>query len=161
MPDAAPAAGGKGTVGLWRRLAAVTYDLVLLTGLLLLASAVVTLPIGLILGREAADAVFRSSAFRWPFFLYCLGVLASFHLWFWTHGGQTLGMKTWRIRVVRADGSALTLRDAALRYGTAVLSLLPVGLGFWWAAVDRSGLAWHDRLSGTRLIRVVSPSRSD
>ena len=156
MPDAAPAAEGKGTVGLWRRLAAVTYDLVLLTGLLLLASAVVTLPIGLILGREAADAVFRSSAFRWPFFLYCLGVLASFHLWFWTHGGQTLGMKTWRIRVIRADGAPLALRDAALRYFAAGLSWLPGGLGFWWAAVDPAGLAWHDRLSGTRLVRINS-----
>lgn len=143
-------------VRLWRRLAAITYDAVLLTGVLVLASAAVTLPIGLGLGREAADALFHSAAFRWPFFLYCLGVLVGFHLWFWTHGGQTLGMKAWRIRVIRADGTPLGLRDAVCRYFAAALSLLPMGLGFWWAAVDAAGLAWHDRLSGTRLI-LVSP----
>lgn len=159
MPDAASAPAVAAHAPLWRRLAAITYDLVLLTGVLVMASALVTLPIGLALGPEAADVVFRSPAFRWPFFLYCVGVLAGFHLWFWTHGGQTLGMKTWRIRVVREDGAALTLRDAVARYGAALLSLLPLGLGFWWAAVDRDGLAWHDRLSRTRLLRVVPPPR--
>lgn len=133
----------------------MAYDLILLTGVLVMASALVTLPIGLALGPEAADAVFRSPAFRWPFFLYCVGVVALFHLWFWTHGGQTLGMKTWRIRAVRADGSVLSLRDAVARYGAAILSLLPLGLGFWWAAFDRDGLAWHDRLSRTHLVRVI------
>lgn len=149
------AEAGADDVGLWRRLAAMAYDAVLLTGVLLLASAVVTLPLGLGLGREAADGLFRSAWFRWPFFLYCVAVLAGFHLWFWTHGGQTLGMKTWRIRVVRADGSPLGLRDAGLRYGAAMLSWLPFGLGFWWALVDSAHLAWHDRLSGTRLVRVA------
>lgn len=161
MPDAAALAQAVDVPArLWRRLAAMSYDLVLLTGVLVMASAVVTLPIGLALGPEAANALFRSSAFRLPFFFYSLGVLAGFHLWFWTHGGQTLGMKTWGIRVVREDGSALTLRDALARYGAAVLSLLPLGLGFWWAAVDRNGLAWHDRLSRTRLVRAVPPSRA-
>lgn len=156
MDNAGPDPAGGAKVGLWRRLAAMAYDAVLLAGLLLVASAIVTLPVGLGLGREAADALFRSAAFRWPFFLYCIGVLAGFHLWFWTHGGQTLGMKTWRIRVVRADGAPLALRDAALRYFAAGLSWLPGGLGFWWAAVDPAGLAWHDRLSGTRLVRINS-----
>lgn len=160
MPDAAASTVAI-PVRLWRRLAAMVYDLVLLTGVLIMASALVTLPIGLALGPEAADVLFRSPGFRWPFFVYCVGVVASFHLWFWTHGGQTLGMKTWRIRVVREDGAALDLRDAALRYGAALLSLLPLGLGVWWAAIDRDGLAWHDRLSGTRLVRVVPPARTD
>lgn len=155
------AEAGAAIVGLRRRLAAMVYDAVLLAGVLVLASALVTLPVGLGLGREAAAVLFRSDWFRWPFFLYCVGVLAAFHLWFWTHGGQTLGMKTWRIRVVRADGSPLGLRDAALRYGAAVLSWLPFGLGFWWVLIDPARLAWHDRLSGTRLVRVASPPAAD
>lgn len=142
-------------VGLLRRLAAIAYDAVLLSGVLVLASAVATLPIGLGLGRDAAGEVFRSPWFRWPFFVYCTAVLAGFHLGFWTHGGQTLGMKTWRFRVQRTDGSPLRLRDAALRYVAAVLSALPLGLGFWWALVDPERLAWHDRLSGTRLVHVA------
>jgi uncharacterized RDD family membrane protein YckC len=157
MPGARAPAATTASVRLWRRLAAIAYDAILLIGVLLLASAVVTLPIGLALGPEAADGIFRSPAFRWPFFLYCVVVLASFHLFFWTHGGQTLGMKTWRIRVVRADGTPLGLRDAIRRYVTAILSVLPLGLGFWWAAVDPAGLAWHDRWSRTRLVRVDTP----
>jgi uncharacterized RDD family membrane protein YckC len=153
-------AGATG-VGLWRRLAAMAYDAVLLAGVLVLASALVTLPLGIGLGREAADVLFRSPWFRWPFFLYWLAVLAGFHLWFWTHGGQTLGMKTWRIRVVRTDGSPLGLRDAAARYGAAVLSWLPLGMGFWWVLVDPARLAWHDRLSGTRLVRVAASPALD
>ena len=38
-------------------------------------------------------------------------------------------------------------------YGALSLSLLAGGLGFWWAWLDRNGLAWHDRVSGTRMIR--------
>ena len=34
------------------------------------------------------------------------------------------------------------------------LSLLLGGLGFWWAWVDRQRLTWHDRASGTRLLRI-------
>lgn len=138
----------------------MTYDTALLAGVLVVASAIVTLPLGLGLGREAADALFRSAWFRWPFFGYCVGVLAGFHLWFWTHGGQTLGMRAWRIRVVRADGAPLTAGDAARRYLAAALSLLPLGMGFWWALLDPARLAWHDRLSDTRLIRVPARPRA-
>jgi len=146
---------------LWRRLAAIAYDAVLLAGILVVASAVVTLPVGLILGRAAAETVFAAPGFRWPFFVYLLAVLAGFHLWFWTHGGQTLGMRSWRVCVVREGGSALTLRDALARYGAAVLSLLPLGLGFWWALVDPDRCAWHDRLSGTRLVLLPRRPRGD
>lgn len=152
-----PQADAPVTAALWRRLAAMVYDALLLTGVLVLASAVVTIPLGMALGRAGAEELFASAAFRWPFFLYCVAVLTAFHVWFWTHGGQTLGMKAWRIRAVLADGSPLGLRDALRRYGAAVLSWLPAGLGFWWSLVDPERLAWHDRLSGTRL--VVVPRR--
>lgn len=161
MQGVAHADSGPSGVGFWRRLAAMTYDAVLLTGVLVLASALITLPVGLALGREAAAVLFQSAGFRWPFFVYCVAVLASFHLWFWTHGGQTLGMKTWRIRVVRADGTPLALRDAIARYLSAGLSWLPLGLGFLWVLVDPARLSWHDRLSGTRLVRVASGTAAD
>ena len=144
----------------WRRMAAIVYDAFLLAGLLVLASALVTLPVGLGLGREAADAVFRSATFRWAFFAYCVAVVAIFHRWFWTHGGQTLGMKSWRIRVVRDDGSALRAADALRRWLTALLSWMPGGLGFLWSLVDRDGRAWHDRLSATRLVLVPRRPRA-
>lgn len=146
---------------LWRRLGAIVYDAFLLAGLLVVASALVTVPLGLGLGRDAADAVFRSAAFRTPFFAYCVATVAAFHGWFWTHGGQTLGMRAWRIRVLREDGSALRAGDAARRWLAALLSWLPCGLGFLWSLVDRERLAWHDRLSGTRLVVVPKAPRRD
>lgn len=140
--------------GLLRRLAAIVYDAVLLAGLLLVASAVVTLPIGLSVGPERAQPLFASPWFRWPHFVYCVAVVAAFHLWFWTHGGQTLGMRAWRLRVVRQDGGPLGPRDAIARWLASLLSWLPFGLGFLWSLVDPCGQAWHDRLSGTRLLVV-------
>lgn len=72
----------------------------------------------------------------------------------WRRGGQTLGMRPWRLKVVAADGSAPGWRALWLRYAAGTLSLALAGLGFWWAWFDRDRLAWHDRLSGTRIVRL-------
>jgi uncharacterized RDD family membrane protein YckC len=71
----------------------------------------------------------------------------------WRYGGRTLGMRPWRLRVVAADGSPATVRALIGRYATGTLSLLLVGAGFWWAWLDRKRLTWHDRASGTRMVR--------
>jgi len=71
----------------------------------------------------------------------------------WRSGGQTLGMRPWRLRVVAADGGRPTRKALLLRYAVGNVSLLLAGLGFWWAWVDRDRLTWHDRLSQTRIVR--------
>ena len=71
----------------------------------------------------------------------------------WRRGGQTLGMRPWRLRVVDAGGASATPRALWLRYAVGGLSLLLGGLGFWWAWIDRAGLTWQDRISGTRMRR--------
>lgn len=71
----------------------------------------------------------------------------------WRRGGQTLGMRPWHLRVVGAGGGSATARALWVRYAVGGLSLLLGGLGFWWAWIDRNGLTWHDRISGTRMIR--------
>lgn len=71
----------------------------------------------------------------------------------WRRGGQTLGMRPWRLRVVAADGGTPTWRALGLRYGVGTLSLLAAGLGFFWAWIDRDRLTWHDRASATRMVR--------
>lgn len=91
---------------------------------------------------------------RFLFQLYLLLVTASYFIWYWLHGGQTLPMKTWRLRVVRTDGQPLSLKQACLRF---LLALIGVGLGFGilWALFDRERLFWHDRMTGTKI--VLSP----
>ena len=71
----------------------------------------------------------------------------------WRRGGQTLGARAWRLRVVAASGGSATARAAWLRYAVGGVSLLAGGLGFWWAWIDRDRLTWHDRISGTRMTR--------
>jgi len=134
--------------GLGRRLAAIFYDSLLLIAVLVVATALVVLPLGLGLGISVnpANPLYR---------LYLLSVIVGFFLFFWVRGGQTLGMRVWRIKVIRDDGRPLTLKDATVRFGAAVLSWLPLGLGFFWCWFDPQRLTWHDRLSGTRLVITV------
>ena len=76
-----------------------------------------------------------------------------YFIWSWTHGGQTLAMKTWKLRLVVADGSPLAWQVALLRFLLAVPSVL-TGVGIAWAFFDREGCFWHDRIAKTRLILV-------
>ncbi len=74
---------------------------------------------------------------------------------FWTRGGQTLGMRAWRIRLIAADGGPITLPRACGRFFAGWLAALPLGIGYWWALFDRQQRrCWHDMLSGTRVVRV-------
>lgn len=130
--------------GLLRRLAGLIYDLLLLVGILFIATAVV-LPL------NAGEALRPS---QWLYSAYLLAVTFFFFGWFWTHGGQTLGMKAWDLRVCTVEGRALTWRRAALRMLAACLSLGSFGVGYLWALVDPEHQSWHDRLSGTRVVRL-------
>ena len=136
------------TAGLARRLASGLYELLLLLALVFIA----TLPFSYVFG-DATHGWRRYLLQGWVVF-----VTASYFVWFWTHGGQTLPMKTWRFKVVRADGAPLRWPQALHRYGLAVLGFLAAGAGFLWAFFDRERLFLHDRLAGTALVD-ASPSR--
>jgi uncharacterized RDD family membrane protein YckC len=92
---------------------------------------------------------------RHLFQVYIVGILLAYFSAFWLRSGQTLAMKTWRIRLVTVSGEPLTFRDAVRRFALAWLGLLLVGAGFWWAFFDRDRQFLHDRLGRTRLIRVA------
>lgn len=131
--------------GLLRRFGAIFYDALAAFSVLFVADALVVIPLQGIWGIRDVG--------QHPLFqLYQLAVVGAFYCGFWTRGGQTLGLRAWHLRVVRDDGGPLRWSDALKRCLAALLSWLPAGLGFLWAAIDRDGLAWHDRLSGTRLV---------
>jgi uncharacterized RDD family membrane protein YckC len=95
------------------------------------------------------------AAFARPLFqFYLLAITAVYFIYCWTRSGQTLPMKTWRIRVVAQDGTALSTRQAAQRYLFALAGIALCGGGFWWALVDHDGRFLHDRLARTRLVKV-------
>ncbi len=138
-PPTAPA-----PAGLARRLGAAFYDTLLLAALLVLVSFVY-LP----LTEHALPPFLRRTLYQ----LLLLTVSGAYFAGFWVHGGQTLGLRTWKLRLVSRDGSPVTWARALRRFAAAIVSWLCLGLGFWWVLVDRDKLAWHDRLSGTRLVR--------
>ena len=141
-----------GSAGLPRRLAAIFYDTLLITALLML---VTWLLLPLTGGRAiVAETPGWLLAYRG----LLIAVLAAYFGLCWTRGGQTLGMLAWRIRVVRENGARLRWRDAGLRLAAALLSWIPVGLGYLWLLVDREGLTWHDRLSKTRVVNTERPT---
>jgi uncharacterized RDD family membrane protein YckC len=78
----------------------------------------------------------------------------------WQRGGQTLGMRPWRLRVV--DQGGRTPGRAALwqRYAWATLSLLAFGFGFVWSLLDRERRTLHDIASATRLVRLPKDGRT-
>ncbi|MDO8706736.1 MAG: RDD family protein [Sulfuricaulis sp.] len=131
--------------GFLRRLGAMLYDGLLLLAILFMLSY----PYVWLTGGKNPGMIVKTA-----YQIYLLAICFFFYAGFWTHGGQTLGMRTWRIKLVRNDGAPMTWIDAFKRFVFALLSLLCLGLGFFWVLYDRNKLAWHDRLSGTRLIRL-------
>jgi uncharacterized RDD family membrane protein YckC len=125
-----------------RRVAALVYDLMLLAALLFMFTLAVFIVRG---GRAVAPGTL------W-FQLGLAGIVLLFFTWFWVHGGQTLGMKAWRLRLVGSGDSPVGWPAALLRFAAGILAALPAGLGLWWAAFDAERRGWHDRLSGTRLL---------
>jgi uncharacterized RDD family membrane protein YckC len=125
-------------------LAAIIYDGLLLAAGLFFASIVVVVPFGITLEGPLYPL--------YVVYIYALSFL--FFGWFWTHGGQTLGMKTWHFRVEQENGKAMTWSRALLRFLAAIISWLPFGAGFVWCLFSRDRLAFHDVLSGTRLVHV-------
>jgi len=141
--------------GLLRRLGALLYDSLLLAAVMMVATALV-LPLT---GGEAITSA-ANRPLEWAYRCLLAGLIVLFYGSFWTRSGQTLGLKSWRLRVEREDGGALTWCDTLRRLAAAVLSLLPAGLGWIWIIIDPGKRAWHDRLSRTRVVVVPAAPRT-
>ena len=128
--------------GLVRRLASMVYELLLLVALLLVASLIY---IQFRNPQAPGGMIF--------FQIYLLSMMAAYFFWFWTHGGRTLAMKTWRLRLVDKDGGPVSTSQALFRFVVALLGIGCFGIGILWALFDAEHQFLHDRLAGTRLIR--------
>lgn len=129
--------------GLFRRIAAMIYDLLLITALLFLA----TLPFIAVRGGEPVE-IDENMLYRVVLFVVIYGFFAGF----WVRSGRTLGMQSWRLQLETVDGGKVTIGSATLRFFAAILSWIPGGLGFLWQLWDKDKLTWHDRISGTRIM---------
>ena len=148
-----------------RRLAAFVYEGVLLFGVLMIAGWLFST---LTQQRHALQQRHGLQAFLFI-------VLGIYFAWFWSHGGQTLAMKTWHIRLERAGGGPVSQPRALARYLASWLWFVPALALAWWLGWHSSGMVfgalcggalayaassrlrgdrqfWHDVLCGTRLV---------
>ncbi len=169
-----PASTGPQPAGVLRRLAALVYDALILAALLFVATFA-WLPFT---GGEALTPasqgwiaqLYRASMFAFAFGYYGLS---------WTRGGQTLGMRAWRIRLERATGGTPGWLDALVRFTLGAALAVAAGAGLWylrgpgwsladgvailllllpvanlaWVRFDREGRSLQDHASWTRVLR--------
>ena len=160
------------TPGLLRRLACFVYEGVLLFGVVMAA--------GLVYGIATQQRHALVGALGLRIFLFV--VLGAYFVWFWTRGGQTLAMQTWRIRLVTRRGEPVSRLRALCRYLLAWLWFVPALVALKlaglqgalpaFAAIGAGVLAyaaltrlhpdrqyWHDAACGTRLVTWKPPPR--
>ncbi|HSD43532.1 MAG TPA: RDD family protein [Burkholderiales bacterium] len=163
---------------LFRRFAGLGYEglvvaaIVLAGGFAFAGGAVALKALFGAYGATAPGAVERVSLQ-----ILLAALLGAYFVRSWTRGGQTLAMKAWQLRVVRPDGHGIDARRALARFalaGGALGSGLVAALWLWrhpasiagwfailpatvdvaWAIGDRDRQFLHDRLSGTRVVRI-------
>jgi uncharacterized RDD family membrane protein YckC len=126
------------------RLLAISYDAFIALALLMFSSAIVLL---LNAGSTISPGSF-SSFLAFVFFWLTIGAYAILS---WRSGGQTLGMRPWRLKVLSADGSQPSWKSLCIRY---VIGSCTLGLGVIWSLFDKDRRAVYDIASGTLLVRL-------
>jgi uncharacterized RDD family membrane protein YckC len=151
-----------------RRMAAWLYEGVLLFGVVIAAGLVFSVAMQM---RHGLDH-------RHAFIGFLFLVIGGYCIYFWTRG-QTLAMKTWRLRLVDRLGRPLTFGRAALRYLFCWIWILPplaafqsrriatgdvlallAGWVVFWALLSRLHPLrqfWHDAFAGTRVVEAPPP----
>ena len=154
-----------------RRISVIMYEMLILVGVWALGYLVPSLILGV---------AFKTQVPNWLAFAHVYILFGVYFTWYWTHGGQTLPMKTWNIRLVDRHDLPVTWKRALARYALCWLWFLPglaaarfLGAQGWtllglpainivlWAAASRlhpEHQFVHDRLAGTRLVTVPTLS---
>jgi uncharacterized RDD family membrane protein YckC len=123
----------------------------LIQGVVFTLVSIILLAIGVGAINTDSGAVAGASVITW----IVLGFLITFLYfpYFWTHGGQTPGMRLFHIRVVRdSDGGPVGWGPAFLRLIGYWISSIVFYVGFLWVFVDRRRRGWFDLIAGTVVI---------
>ena len=127
----------------FKRAAACLYDILLLVAVLFVVTALLLVAND----GEAFGPLYLVVAFAvgWLFFD-----------WFWRHGGQTLGMRAWRLKLVDDGDVPLTRARTFVRY---TLGCLLFGVTYVSVPFDERRRAMHDRLTRTRVVRAPKETK--
>ncbi|MCK5873429.1 MAG: RDD family protein [Alcanivoracaceae bacterium] len=141
---------------LWRRLVAMIYD-----GLLLVAVWFITAGIlvsvypktGLPMDDVGGVLVPAAAVLHGLLFPLLVLITWGFYAWFWTHGGQTLGMRAWKLLSRDVHRRPMTLLQTVSRFLSGVISTALLGAG-WMMALLPAKQTLHDSLSSTETVVV-------
>lgn len=141
------------TPSLMRRIAAMVYDTLLLAAVSILYGAIATGINIAINGIPATGERVSWGAFGIVVFIGWILTLAYFFCYFWKKSGQTLGMKTWRIKMYDANSMQLPgYSQCIIRCCCAPLSMALLGIGYWSMYLNPDRQTLHDKLSNTRVL---------
>lgn len=135
----------------WRRIAALVYDTLILLALSFLYGATITT----IAVQQGSTPQEYQPMFQTPLFLMgWVLCLLSFYCWFWHKSGQTLGMRTWRLKLIQDKKSAQTPTwgQCLLRSLISPPAILLFGLGYWYSLINKDKNSLQDKLTKTRVI---------
>ena len=135
------------TAGLGRRLAAMGYDGMVLIALYIILGGVLVTAASALAGY---DQMLQLTPAQAASLFYTITFLYYSHSW--RRGGQTIGMKAWRLYLVSEDNQPIRLSHCILRSATGFFSLAIVGLGYIWMLLDKKQRTWHDIASVTRIV---------
>jgi len=140
-----------------RRLAAMFYDSLLCIALMMVVTLLYQqVLLRLLYGSEQLQQLADAGRLDIDPLLSTLLLFSLFGFFakFWTHSGQTLGMQVWGIRIQNADGTAIDVWQALLRFLIALVSLLCLGMGYWWMLLDKQNRTWHDMYSESQAVQL-------
>jgi uncharacterized RDD family membrane protein YckC len=140
VPFAVPAPAGPVLAGLWERLGAALIDFILV-------AVVFSIAVSPVLEALASHDLDEPGRLRFSLLLVYLAAM-----WAWRQ--TTVGNTVFHLRVQRTDGTRITVGIALVRALTLVLSVVPLGLGFWWLRWDPRRQAWHDKVAGTEVLKM-------
>jgi uncharacterized RDD family membrane protein YckC len=128
---------------IWRRFAALLYDSLALIAILFMGTGL------LLLFRHNHAITSGHIGYR----IFLLALVAGYYAWSWSVGGQTLGMRAWRLYLADAEtGQFLSARRIVIRLVAAACGIALAGIGLWWCFFDPSRQALYDKMAGSRLV---------
>ena len=130
-------------ISIWRRLASILYDFLLVLAVLIIMS----IPF-------FSFDLQENNLLKITIQIYYYFITQYFFVWFWVHNQGTLGMKTWKIKIICYNSNRLSYKQAIIRFNVAIFSLLFFGLGFLISFFRKDKKCFHDIISKTALIKL-------
>ena len=130
-------------INLFRRLASIFYDGVLVVAIVIITSF-----------PYFSFDIQENNLLKVTKQIYYYLITQYFFVWFWVNSAATLGMKSWKIKIVDINGNNISYKKAIVRFNASILSISIFGLGFLISIFRKDKKCLHDIISRTQLIKI-------